>query len=104
MHDSAQPVNSGRIILPVKQLLALCVGGLIIGAFIVAAVILPAEFGRDPLGAGALTGLNSLGSADAREFGGDTATSALAVTYDTPMRSDVVHIPLTDILGGAHSS
>ncbi|MBM4204015.1 MAG: hypothetical protein FJ194_07680 [Gammaproteobacteria bacterium] len=104
MHDSAEPVNSGRIILPLKHLLKLAGGGLIIGAFMIVAFILPAEYGRDPLGTGARTGLNSLGSAGAQEFDGENDARALAVAYETPMRSDVVHIPLTDFLGGAHGS
>jgi hypothetical protein len=104
MDESAAQPTSGRVVLPLKHLLLLIAAGLLAGTFIVMAFVLPAEYGRDPLGIGELTGLNRLGSAGPVEFDAGNASAALAVAYDMPMRADAIHIPLTDFLGGASGS
>jgi hypothetical protein len=71
----------------VGKLLALTLGAGVAATLLTVAVVLPAEFGRDPTGIGALTGLNKL-SGPAGHMTGEVARY-----YNVPFRSDVLEIP-----------
>jgi hypothetical protein len=83
----ARPLSKGKI-------LAITAGGIIAGTLIVCGAILPAEYNRDPLGLGRLTGLDRLWAPPEVEF--DLASSAVPLVrdYDRAFRSDTVEIPL----------
>jgi len=93
--QSTRPMSRGRLILAILGALALAV-------LIVLGAILPAEFNRDPLGVGKLSGLSRLWAPEDRKA--DTGGAARAREYDAPFRSDVVEIPLGDFLAGADRS
>jgi hypothetical protein len=89
--------------MPRGRLIAATLGALALAVLIVLGAVLPAEFNRDPLGVGRLSGLSRLWApedrkADARD------TVARAREYATPFRTDVVEIPLGDFLAGAEKS
>jgi len=85
---AAKPLSKGKI-------LGLTAGGIIAGTLIVCGAILPAEYNRDPLGLGRLTGLDRLWAPAEVEF--DLASSAVPLVrdYDRTFRTDTVEIPLT---------
>ena len=95
-HPTA-PMAKGRLI-------AATFGAAILALLIVLGAILPAEYNRDPLGVGKLSGLSRLWAAD--ETGIDTKAggAALAHEYATPFRTDVVEIPLGDFMSGLDQS
>jgi hypothetical protein len=95
--EPSRPMPRGRLVLAVAATAALA-------ALIVLGAILPAEFNRDPLGLGRLSGLSRLWApadqtVDARRDG-----AARAREYDIPFRTDVIEIPLGDFLAGADRS
>lgn len=94
-HPTA-PMAKGRLILAT-------VGALLLAVLIVLGAILPAEFDRDPLGLGRLSGLSRLWAPEDQQV--DTAAGAArAREYDVPFRTDVIEIPLGDFLAGADKS
>ena len=79
---------------PSKQRLLLLTGGaLLAGVLIVFGAILPAEYNRDPLGLGKVTGLSRLWAPDAVAVDTPEAQPPLK-TYPVAFRSDVFEIPL----------
>lgn len=72
---------------------------LVVALLIVFAAVLPAEFNKDPLGVGKLTGIARLW-APAEKTVGEGDLVGRARYYETPFRSDVVEIPLTGPGGG----
>lgn len=92
-----QPMARGRLIAAV-------LGALALAALIVLGAILPAEFDRDPLGLGRLSGLSRLWAPDEKTVNAKDGGVARAREYDTPFRSDVVEIPLGDFMAGADRS
>ncbi len=92
-----QPMPKGRLIAAV-------LGALALAALIVLGAILPAEFDRDPLGLGRLSGLSRLWAPDEKAVDPKGGGVARAREYDTPFRSDVVEIPLGDFMAGADRS
>jgi hypothetical protein len=95
MTHAAPPLRKGRLIL-------LTMGALGLGALIVFGAVLPAEFNRDPLGLGKLTGLSRLWAPAETEVAAEATTRARE--YATPFRTDVVEIPLGGFLEGADRS
>lgn len=91
--DTDQPFRP----VPARRLLLLTAGALLAAVFIVLAFVLPAEFGRDPLGIGRLTGISRLGAADTTMVDANAGGVARAHTYPAPYRSDVIEIPLGGI-------
>lgn len=91
------PLAKGRLILAT-------VGALVLAALIVLGAILPAEFDKDPLGVGRLTGLSRLWAPEDRTVDANGGGVARAREYDIPFRTDVVEIPLGDFLAGAEKS
>lgn len=90
------PMSRGRLI-------AATLGALALAALIVFGAILPAEFNKDFLGVGRLTGISRLWAP--AERGIDTqAGAALAREFDRPYRTDVIEIPLGGFLTGAENS
>ena len=89
---AVRPMAKGRLI-------AATVGALLVAALIVLGAILPAEFDRDPLGLGKITGLDRLGNGDAVSFS-STGTKTLAKEYPSGPRSDTIEIPLGMVGGG----
>ena len=91
-----RPMPKGRLILAT-------LGALALAALIVLGAILPAEFNRDPLGLGNLSGLSRLWAPEDQRV--ETAAGAArAREYDVAFRTDVVEIPLGDFLAGADKS
>ena len=90
--------------MPRARLIAATLGALIAAVLIVLGAILPAEFNRDPLGIGKLSGLSRLWAPEDEKVDVAKAGAARAREYDTPFRSDVVEIPLGDFLAGADRS
>jgi hypothetical protein len=79
-------------------------GGILGGALIVLGFIMPSEFHSDPLGIGKLTGVARLWAPPEVTIDANSASGPLARESETPPRSDVIEIPLTDFLGGAKGS
>jgi hypothetical protein len=97
---------SGQTIRPMPRgrLIAATLGALAVAVLIVLGAILPAEFDRDPLGVGKLTGLSRLWAPDDRTVDANTAAAPLAREYEIPFREDVVEIPLGGFMTGAENS
>lgn len=83
-------------------LLLMTMGALGLGALIVFGAVLPAEFNRDPLGLGKLTGLSRLWAPEETEVA--AGSTVRAREYAAPFRTDVVEIPLGGFLEGADRS
>ena len=87
-------------VLPRATLLAVTAGALAAAALIVLGAVLPAEFNRDPLGVGKLTGISRLWAPAEKEIGGEVSVGQLAQFHPAPARSDVIEIPLGYVGGG----
>ena len=83
-------------------LIVATLGALVVAILIVLGAILPAEFNRDPLGLGKVTGLSRLWAPDEKKVEGGAVS--LAHEYGIPFRTDVVEIPLGGFLDGADKS
>jgi hypothetical protein len=90
--------------MPKARLIAATLGALILAVLIVLGAILPAEFNRDPLGVGRLSGLSRLWAPDEKTVDAEDGGVARAREYDMPFRTDVVEIPLGDFMAGAERS
>lgn len=92
--------------LPMRKgpLIAATLGALLLSVLIVLGAILPAEFNRDPLGVGRLTGLSRLWAPPEKAVDTRSAGAALAHDYATPFRTDTVEIPLGGFLTGSDNS
>lgn len=84
-----QPLSRGKLTLAT-------LGSLIAAAVIVLGAILPAELDVDPLGIGKFTGIIRLWSPAEKTINPNEGSFKRARTYDTPLRSDVVDIPIND--------
>ena len=85
-------------------LIAATLGALVVAILIVLGAILPAEFNRDPLGLGKVTGLSRLWAPDEKKVDVKGGAVSLAHEYGIPFRTDVVEIPLGGFLDGADKS
>lgn len=90
--------------MPRGRLLIALAGAAVLAVLIVLGAILPAEFNRDPLGVGRLSGLSRLWAPDDRTVDAKAGGVARAREYDIPFRSDLIEIPLGDFLAGAEKS
>ena len=90
--------------MPRGRLIAALVGSLALAGLIVLGAILPAEFNRDPLGVGKLSGLLRLWAPKDEVIDARAGGAARAREYGAPFRSDVIRIPLGDFLAGADRS
>jgi hypothetical protein len=95
--DPTRPLARGRLIAAV-------LGAAVLAVLIVLGAILPAEFDRDPLGLGKLSGLSRLWAPEDRQVDARAGGVARAREYDVAFRTDVVEIPLGDFLAGAEKS
>jgi hypothetical protein len=93
-----QPISAS---LGRKRLAILTVGALGAGGLIVLGAILPAEFNKDYLGVGKLTGLSRLWAPDEVDIDPNAGGVARAHNYPIGYRSDVIEIPLTGINAGS---
>jgi len=82
-----------------RRFLTLVTGIVLGGGLIVAGAILPAEFGRDPLGIGRLTGISELWRPAEIRY---VADGVAAPSHDYPgtFRSDTIMIPIADFESG----
>jgi hypothetical protein len=82
--------------VPGRRLALLTAAALAVATLLFAAVVLPAEYGRDPTGFGRLTGLTKLSApVAATPAAVPVATdSSPARSHPLPFRSDVIEIPL----------
>jgi hypothetical protein len=85
------------------RLIAATLGALALAALIVFGAILPAEFNKDFLGVGRLTGIARLW-APAERTVDKQAGGALARESDRTYRTDVIEIPLGGFLTGSENS
>lgn len=77
-----------------RTLLAIIGGGLAIGAFIVVAAIMPAEYNRDPTGLGKLTGVARLWAPEEMKFRAGAGAVQPAYLGSGPVRRAEFDIPL----------
>ncbi len=83
-----------------KRLAIIVVSAAAIAAVLFVGFVLPAEFGKDPLGVGKLTGLSKL-AAPKEEVVTTAPTDQTVARYTiTPYRSDVIDIPLNTMDAG----
>lgn len=75
-------------------LLALLGGTAATALLITVALILPAEYGRDPLGIGKATGIDRLWAPPEIRVAASAGDAAAARSYGQAYRSDIVEIPL----------
>lgn len=95
---SEQPsLSRGRLLVATAITLVLAV-------LIVLGAVLPAEFNRDPLGVGKLTGLSRLWAPEDQKVDVNKDGAARAREYATPFRQDVIEIPLGGFLDGVEKS
>jgi hypothetical protein len=88
---------------PTQRKTLMLVGSAIVaGALVLFGGLIPAEYGRDSIGLGRLTGINALWSPAEIKVDG-TVTASAAQSYSTPFRSDVISIPL-GVEGGEQTS
>ena len=85
-------------------LIAATLAAAAVAALIVLGAILPAEFHKDPIGLGKLTGLSRLWAPDDKKVDPSAAGVARAREYDIAFRTDTVEIPLGGFLDGADKS
>lgn len=97
-HAPAPPPLSRR------RLLTATAATLGLAALVVLAFVLPAEYGRDPLGVGRLTGVARLWAPADETVDARSGAGPLAREFEQPFRSDVVEIPLGGFLAGADNS
>ncbi|PZQ58415.1 MAG: hypothetical protein DI570_17895 [Phenylobacterium zucineum] len=90
--------------MPRGRLLIAIAAALVVAVLVVLGAVLPAEFNRDPLGVGRLSGLSRLWAPDDKVVDAEAGDGPAAREYDTAFRSDVVEIPLGDFLAGADKS
>jgi hypothetical protein len=100
MSLNEQPTRS----MPRGRLVLATAGALAVAVLIVLGAILPAEFNRDPLGVGRLSGLSRLWAPDEKTVDIGKGSVARAREYGFPFRSDVVEIPLGGFLSGVENS
>jgi hypothetical protein len=72
----------------------------LVALFLLLAAVLPAEFNRDPLGIGRVTGLSRLWSPGQDVVGGEGGAIERSKHYPAPARSDTIEIPLGMAGGG----
>jgi hypothetical protein len=92
-----RPIARGRLI-------AVTLGALALAVLIVLGAILPAEFNKDPLGIGKLTGVARLWAPAEKTIDTKSAAAPLAREYDVAFREDTVEIPLGGFLTGNENS
>jgi hypothetical protein len=80
--------------LPAVRMLAISAGALAAATLVMFGAVLPAEFNRDPLGLGRLSGLDRLWAPAEIPFDASKGDARLAREYPQGFRSDVVEIPL----------
>lgn len=86
---------SAEVRLGTRALTLVTGGAALAAAVLFTAFVLPAEFHRDPLGTGKLTGLNRLaGPRTVAPAASAPAAESGVKFYPTPYRSDVIEIPL----------
>ena len=89
-------VEEGRMARPPskRRVVILTAVGFVVGTLIVLGAIMPAEYNRDPLGLGELSGLSRLWAPPEVEF--DLAATSVPYNheYATGFRSDTIEIPL----------
>lgn len=84
--------------LSTKRILVITGVGVLVAAIVLLGAILPAEFNKDPLGIGKVTGLSKLWS-PGQEVVGAEGSAPLAREYQTPWRTDTIEIPLRADMG-----
>lgn len=104
MSEQPGPTQATPTPLPRGRLLFATGATLILAVLIVLGVVLPAEFDRDPLGTGRLSGLSRLWAPDDVKIDVGKADAARAREYATPFRTDVIEIPLGGFLDGVERS
>jgi hypothetical protein len=90
--------------MPLKQLVVVTVSALLVAILIVCGAILPAEYHRDPLGIGKLTGIARLWAPAELKVDPNSGSVPRAREYQRDFRTDVIEIPLTGFMGGRFGS
>lgn len=97
MTDEVRPLSRRKLIVGT-------VGAALAAFTVLFAGVIPAEFGRDPLGLGKAAGTLRLWAPDETAVDVNAASGPLARQYDIPLRNDVIEIPLGGFLEGASRS
>lgn len=93
MSDEKAPAGSEAA--PSKRTLLIAIGAAAATAVVITlAAILPAEYNKDPLGLGRLTGLSRLWAPEAVVAGPDPSGSPAAIRQPAGFRTDTFEIPL----------
>jgi hypothetical protein len=95
--DTVSPMPRGRLLVVVA-------GALVVAVVVVFGAVLPAEFNRDPLGVGKLTGLSRLWAPADVEVDARSGAGPAARESDIAYRQDVIEIPVADFMAGADKS
>ena len=90
-------IEEGRMAKPPskRRVIILTAIGFVVGSLIVFGAILPAEYNRDPLGLGQLSGLSRLWAPPEVTFDLSATSVPYAHEYPAGFRSDTIEIPLT---------
>ena len=95
LNESGETGKAAAPAMPSRAGLGKQLGMALVGAALVLAVfILPAEYGMDPTGLGGRMGLLALSSASAAQIDIPMAPPETARFYATPVKSNVIEIPL----------
>jgi hypothetical protein len=90
--------------MPIKKLIVVTLSALAIAVLIVCGAILPAEFHRDPLGLGKLSGVARLWAPAEIQVESGSGAVPRSREYQRSFRNDIIEIPLTGFLGGRFGS
>jgi hypothetical protein len=90
--------------MPLKRLIIVTLSALVIATLIVFGAVMPAEYHRDPLGIGKLTGIARLWAPAEINVDPNSGPVPRAREYQRGFRTDIVEIPLTGFLGGRSGS
>jgi hypothetical protein len=83
--------------------LVLLGSAIVAGGIVFVGAILPAEFGRDPLGLGRATGVTALWTPEERPVAASAEKAAASRSYPLPFRSDLIEVPLDTYESGRPS-
>lgn len=90
---SALPLTRSQLLISVS-------GAIVIAGVILLGAVLPAEFGRDPIGLGRLIGTSRLWQPTEAKVSALARSGPLARDYPTAFRTDIIDIPIADFESG----
>jgi hypothetical protein len=94
MSDGLNPAPAAQLAVKPLTLLVIVAGGLVVGTLIVLGAIMPAEYNKDPLGLGAISGISRLWAPDQAAWRTKAGGMPPASSSATPMTHNSFEIPL----------